>query len=798
MSNVQQKYSTTASNNTKLGKLDLRENQTRFRDINDLFRQLMADIRQESNEARSLISTASSRAASAEAAVTGVRGEVNEANARINTFQTQLTNARQTAENAENRAEQAATSASSAASQAAQAASSLSSLQTTVSGLQTSTSSISNRVTALESASAENSGTSLVDNTTIEYLDGDLTAVDVAINEDLTDLASGRGQIGRTGIKAGTQESPLNLNSLVSDGWYAVGGTDVTGLPTDATSGILRVSSAYAEGSVVQCLWTGSASECHAFIRWSDGTNWSGWMEQASVSVLDSGQIGRTSIRESTEESPLDLDDLVSDGWYAVGGTGYTGLPDGVESGVCRVSSAYDAGSVVQCFWTGSDSDCRTFIRWSDGTGWSDWLEQMSISALGEGLEVEDGVVSVDFSNVLPEADEEDEGKVLSADGSWVVRVTPEELEAIEETLNQLAQGIADLNTSLEAVQATVAMEPDGTTIAVTDGSLSVPLYLGAAEEEDGIAGLVPPAEAADADKYLRGDGTWADPAMETSDFDGENAGLVPAPQEGEEGYLKSDGTWGDPCEDLEPRVEALEEALPEDLSGRLADAETTISLLSADNSRPQDYDWRTTSRAASVTCWPVNGSELEPTVWFSYTETLPEGTKGPENPSTIAGVTSVTVSVGASANDANATELEAEFGETYYGGHIDFVSGLVTVTHVAVEPGESLTVDISANPADSSQFEYVDTFGRTVTTTDGTDLVISGEDAGGLIVYKLATPQLAQVAGTQCPSAAWADKFTPRQNFLSSTGTEMQCSYAKSVVKTLAELEARVAALEA
>ena len=65
MSNVSTKYSTTANSNVKLGSLSLKENETRFRDINDLFRLLMADARQESNEVRSLISTARSEASTA-------------------------------------------------------------------------------------------------------------------------------------------------------------------------------------------------------------------------------------------------------------------------------------------------------------------------------------------------------------------------------------------------------------------------------------------------------------------------------------------------------------------------------------------------------------------------------------------------------------------------------------------------------------------------------------------------------------------------------------------------------------
>ncbi len=497
MSNVSTSYKTAASQNVKLGNLSLKENETRYRDLNDLFRQIMADAKVESNEVRALIESARNAASSAQASATTARGEVNEVNARVGTFQTQISSAITTAENAENSAEAAATSANNAASSAAAAAASLSSLQTTVSGLQNTSTSLSNRLTTLEQATAENSGVSLVDDTTIEYLEGDLTAVDIAINEDKTDLASGRGQIGRTAIKTSTQEAHIDLGDIVLDGWYAVGGVEATGLPTGVTSGILRVSSAYAEGSLVQCLWTGSSEVCRAFIRWSDGTNW------------------------------------------------------------------------------------------------TDWLEQMSISSLGNGLAVDDntGVVSVDFSDVLPEATEEDSGRVLSADGVWVDRVTPEQLDAVAESLSELVEAMSSLRIDLEAVQAEVVVPIDGTTIVETDGTRSVPLYFGATSEENGVAGLVPPADAGDEALFLRSDGTWANPVLEVQTFDGEIVGLVPAPEEVEleEGaedrrFLKHDGTWEDPCEDLAERVTSLEEE-----SGTEAVMERVVTLENGASSEEID-----------------------------------------------------------------------------------------------------------------------------------------------------------------------------------------------------------------
>jgi len=488
MSNVQQKYNTTPSKNTKLGNLSLEENKTRFRDINDLFRQLMADIRQESNEARSLSSTASSKASTAQATAESVRGEINEITSVVNAIRSDVTASRQTAENAENAAEQAASNASQSASQAATAAATASAVQTVANKNQTDIASLKNRVSTLESAAAAGSGVALVDGTTIEYQNGDMTAVDIAVDGDLEDLATARGQIGRSGIA-----SDADLNTLTADGWYAVGG------------------------------------------------------EKAG------------------------------------------GLPEGVVAGVCRVSSGYAESSHVQCLFTPGEGSCRAFVRSTvnGGTTWTNWQEQIFASSLGEGLVSENGVVSADFSEVLPEAPEGGEDLVLSAGGAWVERITPEQLTAVSDAVDELAQSIADFNTALEAVQATVAAEPDGTTIAIVDGQYSVPLYLGATEEEDGIAGLVPPAEAAATGLFLRSDGTWADPAMETYTFDGSSAGLVPIPEESgaeeETRYLKADGTWEDPCEGLTARVAAIEEWDWEALSNRVGELEAFATSAQID-----------------------------------------------------------------------------------------------------------------------------------------------------------------------------------------------------------------------
>ena len=60
----------------------------------------------------------------------------------------------------------------------------------------------------------------------------------------------------------------------------------------------------------------------------------------------------------------------------------------------------------------------------------------------------------------------------------------------------------------------------------------------------------------------------------------------------------------------------------------------------------PALYPWTLSDKAGAVTCWPVGGTPLKPTVDFLFTETPPSNgqPKAPDNPSTITGVSSVTV----------------------------------------------------------------------------------------------------------------------------------------------------------
>lgn len=65
---------------------------------------------------------------------------------------------------------------------------------------------------------------------------------------------------------------------------------------------------------------------------------------------------------------------------------------------------------------------------------------------------------------------------------------------------------------------------------------------------------------------------------------------------------------------------------------------------INAENGR--FANWQKTEKAGAVTCWPVGGTELRPTVGFLFTETPPANgqPKAPDNPSTITGVTQAKV----------------------------------------------------------------------------------------------------------------------------------------------------------
>ena len=78
---------------------------------------------------------------------------------------------------------------------------------------------------------------------------------------------------------------------------------------------------------------------------------------------------------------------------------------------------------------------------------------------------------------------------------------------------------------------------------------------------------------------------------------------------------------------------------------------------------------WQKTEKTGAVTCVPAPESPLEPVVEFKFKETLPDGEKGPGNPSSIAGVSSVKVT------RCNANMLPIIGPGIAYSGTLELVS---------------------------------------------------------------------------------------------------------------------------
>lgn len=117
-----------------------------------------------------------------------------------------------------------------------------------------------------------------------------------------------------------------------------------------------------------------------------------------------------------------------------------------------------------------------------------------------------------------------------------------------------------------------------------------------------------------------------------------------------------------------------------------------SLDNLTQYNDRLRDYidgsfdkldgaNWRKTSAGQSVSCWPIPESPLEPEVTFKFSEVPPEsGTKGPDNPSTIVGVESVSCNV-CESEGVSDTPYSIDLGGTYYGGTVNFATGVLEVT---------------------------------------------------------------------------------------------------------------------
>lgn len=261
-------------------------------------------------------------------------------------------------------------------------------------------------------------------------------------------------------------------------------------------------------------------------------------------------------------------------------------------------------------------------------------------------------------------------------------------------------------------------------------------------------------------------------------------------------------------------------------------------------------YPWTLTDKAGAVTCWPVGGTPLKPAVDFMFTETGPaEGTKAPDNPSTITGVSSITVTHCESVG-VDETAYTISLNGTYCGGSLDLATGVMTVTHqyIVLTGAEGYNWGITNNqPAEGwSRISFTGIMGatafpppkgQTATSQVCTHLPYlrsyNGEsthfylyDGGGIVIvfpdaditlaewnswlaaqYANGTPvtfaielknpsTTVQLTPQQILSLTQSDKYTPRLNTIYSDQTSVQVGYVKSPIREEFELQQAIVGL--
>ena len=272
MSNVQTNYSTTPSANTSLGGLSMAEGTTQIRALNDAIRKLMADIREDSNEIRSMITGADTSISSLATEVTDALNSVNQIVATFDSFQDTLNGALDSASAARTAAEQAADSAGNAEQAVDEFAERVGTVETLAADNQTTLLEALADIADLK-ASGVAAGYVQVDET-MRNFDNVLSVRNVAIGGSTADLASDRGQLGRTAVPA-----IMSMDAFTSDGWYAVSPT-CGDTPESGMEGIVRVSSGYASGAIVQEFFS-YGTRPRLFLRSSAdaGVEWTVWCE---------------------------------------------------------------------------------------------------------------------------------------------------------------------------------------------------------------------------------------------------------------------------------------------------------------------------------------------------------------------------------------------------------------------------------------------------------------------------------------------------------------------------------------
>ena len=271
-----------------------------------------------------------------------------------------------------------------------------------------------------------------------------------------------------------------------------------------------------------------------------------------------------------------------------------------------------------------------------------------------------------------------------------------------------------------------------------------------------------------------------------------------------------------------------------------------SLDNLTQYNGRLRDYidgsfdkldgaNWRKTSAAQSVSCWPIPESPLEPEVTFKFSEVPPEsGDKGPDNPSTIVGVESVSCNV-CESEGVNDTPYSIDLGGTYYGGTVNFATGVMEVTHNCIVFNGEEEIEFSRTMGTYTRFHFVIPAPENNYTADfacshlvyhynGTvdtlhiycidsDLyfMVEQEDLASLktwlatqyslgtpftFAYKLATPYTVPLTPVLVRSLPALSHYVPRQNNVYTSHESVQVGYAKSASKTSQDLTNAITAL--
>lgn len=276
-----------------------------------------------------------------------------------------------------------------------------------------------------------------------------------------------------------------------------------------------------------------------------------------------------------------------------------------------------------------------------------------------------------------------------------------------------------------------------------------------------------------------------------------------------------------------------------------------SLDNLTQYNNRLRDYidgsfdkldgaNWRKTSAAQSVSCWPIPESPLEPEVAFKFSEVPPEsGTKGPDNPSTIVGVESVSCNV-CESEGVSDTPYSIDLGGTYYGGTVNFATGVMEVTHYKAVFDGTETVNQGGT---TNNYWFVNKF-FPILKSGGLFVSTHFDYAGGLnnqgflafdnrptgarfgwsyttsslwesaqavqnwlseqytaknpftVLYELETPEIVPLTPVLVRSLPALSHYVPRQNTIYTPHESVQVGYAKSASKTSQDLANAIVAL--